>query len=82
MREQQCFKLYSLGVATHRDDWVYDFNRVELATKSDTLLTNMNNAGGSLLARPLMRHNWGLQSNGLARACVTTSSVIPVAYST
>ena len=25
--------MYSLGVATHRDDWVFDFNRGELATK-------------------------------------------------
>ena len=31
--ERAAFKLYSLGVATHRDDWVFDFNRVELATK-------------------------------------------------
>ena len=31
--EKAVFKLYSLGVATHRDDWVHDFSERNLATK-------------------------------------------------
>jgi len=31
--EQSIFKLFSLGVATHRDEWVYDFNRNNLENK-------------------------------------------------
>ncbi len=31
--ERSVFKLYSLGVATHRDAWVFDFNRRNLASK-------------------------------------------------
>ena len=31
--EEAVFKLYSLGVATHRDDWVHDFSERNLARK-------------------------------------------------
>ena len=31
--EESVFKLYSLGVATHRDNWVHDFDRRKLAPK-------------------------------------------------
>ena len=31
--EMSIFKLYSLGVATHRDAWVFDFNKGNLASK-------------------------------------------------
>ena len=31
--EKAVFKLYSLGVATHRDEWVHDFDRRSLASK-------------------------------------------------
>jgi len=32
-RENAIFKLYSLGVATNRDDWVYDFDKGSLSKK-------------------------------------------------
>lgn len=30
---QAIFKTYSLGIATHRDDWVYDFSKTDLEKK-------------------------------------------------
>ena len=32
-QERSIFKQFSLGIATNRDDWVYDFNREALAAK-------------------------------------------------
>jgi predicted helicase len=37
------FKLFSLGVVTSRDDWVYDFNKIDL-TKKVNLFMNVYNA--------------------------------------
>ncbi len=31
--EQAIFKLFSLGIVTNRDEWIYDFNQEELASK-------------------------------------------------
>jgi predicted helicase len=36
------FKLYSLGVATNRDDWVYGFNSKEVTEKVKRLIANYN----------------------------------------
>ncbi len=36
------FKLYSLGVVTSRDEWVYDFTSKKLADKIRQLITNYN----------------------------------------
>jgi predicted helicase len=33
-KEKAIFKLFSLGVATNRDDWVYDFNKQSLKSKT------------------------------------------------
>jgi len=37
-REQALFKLYSLGVSTNRDEWLYDDNRETLAAKARFLV--------------------------------------------
>jgi predicted helicase len=49
-RERALFKLYSLGVVTNRDDWVYDFSRESLESKVDYLLTRYEEE----------RHRWAL----------------------
>jgi predicted helicase len=36
------FQTYSLGVATNRDDWVFDFDRDALAKKTTRMITNFN----------------------------------------
>ena len=36
------FKLFSLGLATNRDEWAYDFNRDGVASKMKRLITNYN----------------------------------------
>jgi len=36
------FKLYSLGVATNRDDWVYGFSPKEVTTKVQRMIANYN----------------------------------------
>ncbi len=36
------FKLFSLGVATHRDDWLYDFQKDSLERKIKRLILNYN----------------------------------------
>jgi len=36
------FKTYSLGVATNRDDWIYDFSKSALVGKVTQLLANYN----------------------------------------
>jgi predicted helicase len=41
--ENAIFKLYSLGVATNRDDWVYDFNKDKLNDKVKFLIKTYNN---------------------------------------
>ena len=38
--EQAIFGLYSLGVVTNRDDWVYDFNPGDLGRKVRTLINS------------------------------------------
>ncbi|WP_421998650.1 type ISP restriction/modification enzyme [Roseovarius confluentis] len=37
-QERSIFKLYTLGVATNRDDWVYDFDRDSLSEKAANLV--------------------------------------------
>ncbi|AKS45798.1 Eco57I restriction-modification methylase [Octadecabacter temperatus] len=37
-QEKAIFKLFSLGVATNRDDWVYDFSENDLAAKAKHLV--------------------------------------------
>jgi predicted helicase len=37
-QERAIFRLFSLGVVTNRDDWVYSFNRVDLIQKINYLL--------------------------------------------
>ena len=37
-QEQAVFKLYSLGVVTNRDDWVYDFDKKHLSKKVKGLI--------------------------------------------
>jgi predicted helicase len=39
---QAIFTSYSLGVATNRDEWAYDFNGVRLAEKIQQLIRNYN----------------------------------------
>ncbi|MDO8839625.1 MAG: type ISP restriction/modification enzyme [Parvibaculum sp.] len=41
-KEKAIFKLYSLGVATNRDDWVYDFDRSHLSSKVRYLVQTYN----------------------------------------
>lgn len=41
-RKQAIFKLYSLGVVTNRDDWVYDFNKGFLTDKVKFLIDIYN----------------------------------------
>ncbi len=36
------FELYSLGVVTNRDEWVYDFNKEKLTNKTNFLITVYN----------------------------------------
>ena len=36
--EKAVFKLFSLGIATHRDEWVYDFNEIKLRNKINFLV--------------------------------------------
>ena len=36
------FRLFSLGVATNRDEWIYDFNSVILKTKVQRFISNYN----------------------------------------
>ncbi|WP_245267370.1 type ISP restriction/modification enzyme [Methylosinus sp. LW3] len=40
--ERAIFKIYSLGVATNRDDWVYDFDSRSLTTKIHFLIDTYN----------------------------------------
>jgi predicted helicase len=51
-RHQAIFKLYSLGVVTNRDDWVYDDNSEELEKKVRFLIniynTNVDNLFGKV----------------------------------
>ena len=42
--EQSLFGLYSLGVVTNRDDWVYDFDSVHLSRKIRELITSYEKA--------------------------------------
>lgn len=37
-KERSIFKIYSLGVATNRDDWVYDFSKENLGKKVQHLI--------------------------------------------
>ncbi len=37
------FELHSLGIATNRDEWTYDFNRVSLQNKVQYFITKFNN---------------------------------------
>lgn len=37
-KERAIFKIYSLGVATNRDDWVYDFSKAHLEKKVQHLI--------------------------------------------
>ncbi|MBL9049311.1 MAG: N-6 DNA methylase [Tabrizicola sp.] len=41
-QERAIFKTYTLGVATNRDDWVYDHDRDELAAKCSFLVAQYN----------------------------------------
>ena len=41
-RPDTIFHSYSLGVATHRDAWVYHFNRIELATNMKQMISFYN----------------------------------------
>ncbi len=36
------FKMYSLGVVTSRDEWIYDFNRTQLIDKTERFIRNYN----------------------------------------
>ena len=45
--EQAMFSLYSLGVITARDEWVYDFNDNELAKKVQTFIAHYEDARAS-----------------------------------
>jgi predicted helicase len=36
------FKLYSLGIATNRDEWVYDFDKKNIIKKVNYLISNYN----------------------------------------
>lgn len=40
--DKAIFKLYSLGVATNRDEWVYDFNALNLTEKMKAFSQNYN----------------------------------------
>jgi len=40
--ESTIFRMYSLGVATNRDQWVYDFSRSELENKLRRMIHNYN----------------------------------------
>lgn len=40
--ENAIFKLYSLGVATNRDEWVYDFDKASLEKKAKFLIATYN----------------------------------------
>jgi len=37
-QERAIFRLYSLGISTNRDDWLYDFNRAGLEAKAKFLI--------------------------------------------
>lgn len=41
-QERAIFKLYSLGISTNRDDWLYDRNRAKLAVKVRHLIQAYN----------------------------------------
>ncbi|NIJ35328.1 type ISP restriction/modification enzyme [Sphingomonas oligoaromativorans] len=41
-KERAIFKLYSLGVATNRDDWVYDLNKENVLAKVNFLADHFN----------------------------------------
>ena len=41
-KEKAIFKLFSLGIATNRDEWVYDFNRNNLIKKGEFLSKEYN----------------------------------------
>jgi predicted helicase len=40
--QQAIFKLFSLGVSTNRDDWVYDFSKTNLLKKVNFFIKNYN----------------------------------------
>lgn len=40
--EDSVFRLYSLGVATNRDDWAYDFDKLKLDEKMRRFILNYN----------------------------------------
>jgi predicted helicase len=40
--KQPIFRTYSLGIATNRDEWVYDFNKSNLIEKMQRLIQNYN----------------------------------------
>jgi predicted helicase len=42
LHEDALFRLYSLGVATNRDEWVYDFDRSKLDEKMRRFVLNYN----------------------------------------
>jgi len=42
LNAEAIFKLYSLGVVTSRDEWVYDFNELGLAEKVNLFIQNYN----------------------------------------
>ncbi len=46
--EQAVFRLYSLGVATNRDAWTYDFDEHSLAEKIEFFCEVYRNEGGAL----------------------------------
>ena len=43
MREQAVFKLFSLGVVTNRDEWVYDFDKQHLGKKIKNFIRSYEN---------------------------------------
>ena len=49
---QSIFKLYSLGVVTSRDEWVYDFSIEALSSKLQRLVLNYNSEVFRLQASP------------------------------
>ena len=49
--EKALFKLYSLGVATHRDDWVHDFSERNLAKKVRFFINTYENRRRRLSGR-------------------------------
>ncbi|MGI9061716.1 MAG: type ISP restriction/modification enzyme [Ktedonobacteraceae bacterium] len=42
IQARSIFKTYSLGVATNRDDWTYDFNKLGLTEKIQRFMRNYN----------------------------------------